>query len=742
MVKTNPSKKDSKSKKEDTRVTNRKKDGDNSGNKDDGPEIDEVQFREILAQMFPSSFANEQVELAKKRKSNAKDEGKKRKIRKRKEDSDVSSEETSDDESASEEEAQVSRQSKNKASKRSGGAFTIFTISPAGKLNNSKRSKRTRREVSEDSECEESEESNSSSSSSHASSAEDNGSDSDSISTEELECEDDTLVEMFGGKDYDPEEDSDYSDEDDEYMNPQDKEETDSSGTEDQNTVSCSDKKQLRRSKRLADKAIKSGTTNTNIPPINLEEFESGLQTKLDGIPPAFQSKCKNLWHQFKQKLEKERKSFVHNAKKEEKKQRKGNLGQFRKMLREGDVMNDLKYFNRVMSIDEQKKALLEMEKVKAFSTCDKPYRLRLLEAPIPAQVKAIALKKINALRYTAPGDSEYNKLKKWVDAFLQIPFGKHSDLSLSLTDGQTKCHEFMNNAKTILDEAVYGLDDAKLQIIQMLGQWISNPSAIGSALAIHGPMGTGKTTLVKEGISRILGREFIFIALGGATDSSFLEGHSYTYEGSTWGKIIDAIMQCKTMNPIIYFDELDKVSDTPRGEEIIGILTHLTDTSQNDKFHDKYFNEVEFDLSKCLFIFSYNDPERVNPILRDRMYTIKTNGYTNNQKVTIAEKHLIPKLMPQVGFKPDEVTISNETVNYITREYTSEEEKGVRSLKRRLEIIFTKLNLYRLLKPGTEMFGQKIPESVEFPMTVTPELVQELLKKEEKDTKHWVMYS
>lgn len=731
MVKTRQSKKESRTK-EDTRVTSRKKNDDDGGNKGNGPEIDDVQFREILAQIFPSSFADEQVELAKKRKNSANlSSGKKRKIRKRKVDSDVSSEETSDEESDDDVE-QVSEPKKSHKNKRNTSLFTVFTISPKGKLKNTKLSRRNQRESSE-----EEEEPECSHSSSDASSAQDNGSDSDSVSTEELECEDDTLAEMFGGKDYDPEEDSDYSDEDEDY--PPAKCSDSSSGSDDtQDSPS-----QLRRSKRLAAKNEKGEkSVAKDIPPINLEEFESGLQTKLDGVPPAFQSKCKSLWHSFKQKLEKERKSFVQNAKKEEKKQRKGNLGQFRKMLREGDVMNDLKYFNRVMSVDEQKAALAEMEKVKAFSTCDKPYRLRLLEAPIPSQVKAIALKKINALRYTAPGDSEYNKLKKWVDAFLQIPFGKHSDLSLSLTDGQSKCHDFMNNAKAILDDAVYGLDDAKLQIIQMLGQWISNPTAIGSALAIHGPMGTGKTTLVKEGISKILGREFIFIALGGATDSSFLEGHSYTYEGSTWGKIIDAIMQCKTMNPIIYFDELDKVSDTPRGEEIIGILTHLTDTSQNDKFHDKYFNEVEFDLSKCLFIFSYNDPERVNPILRDRMYTIKTNGYTNTQKVTIAEKHLIPKLMPQVGFKPDEVTIPSETVSYITREYTSEEEKGVRSLKRRLEIIFTKLNLYRLLKPGTEMFGQKIPDAVEFPMTVTPELVQDLLKKEEKDTKHWVMYS
>ena len=106
-------------------------------------------------------------------------------------------------------------------------------------------------------------------------------------------------------------------------------------------------------------------------------------------------------------------------------------------------------------------------------------------------------------------------------------------------------------------------MDDAKLQIMQLVGQWISNPSATGTAIAIKGPMGTGKTTLIKEGVSKILNREFAFIALGGATDSSFLEGHSYTYEGSLHGKIVDILLQCQTSNPVIYFDELDKISET-----------------------------------------------------------------------------------------------------------------------------------------------------------------------------------
>jgi ATP-dependent Lon protease len=125
----------------------------------------------------------------------------------------------------------------------------------------------------------------------------------------------------------------------------------------------------------------------------------------------------------------------------------------------------------------------------------------------------------------------------------MKIPFGKTKNLPLTIEDGLARCSEFMEASKTTLDTAVYGLNDAKLQIMQMVGQWISNPAAMGSAIAIKGPMGTGKTSLVKEGISKILGRDFAFIALGGATDSSFLEGHSYTYEGSTWGKIVEIII-------------------------------------------------------------------------------------------------------------------------------------------------------------------------------------------------------
>jgi ATP-dependent Lon protease len=269
-----------------------------------------------------------------------------------------------------------------------------------------------------------------------------------------------------------------------------------------------------------------------------------------------------------------------------------------------------------------------------------------------------------------------------------------------------------------------------------MLGQWITNPDAMGTAIAIKGPPGTGKTTLVKEGISKILSREFAFLPLGGATDSSFLEGHSYTYEGSKWGQIVQILIQSKCMNPVIYFDELDKISDTPKGEEITGILTHLTDTTQNSQYHDKYFSEIDFDLSKCLFIFSYNDESRVNSILKDRMYRIETKGYETKEKMVIARQYMLPKIREQVNFGPDDVVIPDDTLQYIiTNKKLTQEESGVRNMKRCLEIIHTKLNLFRLMKADDNMLTKEIGIKVEFPFTVSRQHVDQLIKNEEKQS-------
>ena len=447
----------------------------------------------------------------------------------------------------------------------------------------------------------------------------------------------------------------------------------------------------------------------------------------------------KAVLNKFYEMVDKKEKLDKAKKEKEDEKKKSSNLKKFKKLLRGNTALNEYKYFKK-LDTGIQKKIMKKLKEVNDYTKVEVPHKLSLIEADIPVRYKSTAMKKLETLQWMDPGSGEYYKIKQWVDTFMKIPFNIYKNLPVSLESGEDNYNEFMEYAKTTLDEAVYGMDDAKMQIMQLVGQWISNPKSIGTAIAIGGPPGTGKTTLLKEGVSKILGRPFAFLALGGATDSSFLEGHSYTYEGSVWGRIVDIIINSKCMNPVIYFDELDKISNTPKGEEIVGILTHLTDTTQNDKFHDKYFSGIDFDLSKVLFIFSYNDEKKINPILRDRMYRINTDGYKKSDKCVISQKYLLPKIIKTLNFKEGDIIIPDETVGYIS-ENLVQGEKGVRNLKRALEIIYTKLNLYRLMKKDSKLFEKETTLEVSFPFTVTIDIAKKLVKKDDKNGIPYGMY-
>ena len=405
---------------------------------------------------------------------------------------------------------------------------------------------------------------------------------------------------------------------------------------------------------------------------------------------------------------------------------------------------SELEYFKKKLSHKEQVQVMKDLKEVNSFIYNEKPYRLTLMQSSIPSKYKANVMQKMNMMLTMEQGDSEYHKIKMWIDTFMRIPFDVYNDLSISIHDGLDVCDKFMRNARKTLDECTYGLDNAKMQIMQLVGQWITNPRSIGTSIAIYGPKGTGKTSLAKEGISKIFGREFSFISLGGAGDASFLEGHSYTYEGSIYGKIVQILIESKCMNPIIYFDELDKVSDSARGQEIISLLTHLTDSTQNSQFHDKYFADIDFDLSRCLFIFSYNDEALVNPILKDRMYHIQTKAYDVKEKVIIAKKYLLPKIREQVNFQESDILIPDDVIQHIisTEKYTQKEE-GVRNLKRCLEIIYTKLNLFRLMKSDNEnieyILGKGVNLKVEFPYSVSIQDLDVLIKIENNQIQSWL---
>ena len=296
-----------------------------------------------------------------------------------------------------------------------------------------------------------------------------------------------------------------------------------------------------------------------------------------------------------------------------------------------------------------------------------------------------------------------------------------------NINNNTVNIDKYLQNVSNILDSSIYGHDNAKNQIQRIIGQWINGENS-GYCFGFEGPPGTGKTSIAKKGISKCLlddnnvSRPFAFIALGGSSNASLIDGHNYTYVGSTWGKIVDVLMETKCMNPIIFIDELDKVSKTEQGKEIIGILTHLTDSTQNSSFQDKYFNNIDIDLSKVLFIFSYNDVSLIDKILLDRIHRVKFDNLTLDEKMVIVKKFLLPDISKKFGLN-NLIYLEDEDIKYIIVKYTLE--PGVRKLKELIFEIVSYINL-NLLKNN----------KYELPITLDIKTIDQILVDHDSVTK------
>jgi ATP-dependent Lon protease len=402
----------------------------------------------------------------------------------------------------------------------------------------------------------------------------------------------------------------------------------------------------------------------------------------------------------------------------------------------EGGIDEQIDEFKR-LSREKQTELLTTLDRKATADAKSQSMMFKILDMRLTPETQSMVLAKYNSLQSMDPGAGEYYKQRAWLEKFSSLPLGVYRDIPVKMSDGQETCGAFMAKAQRCLGEAIYGQEEAKIQILQFIASKIANPDARGLSLLLAGPPGIGKTSLIKNGIAKALNWPFQFISLGGDSDASTYMGHQLVYEGSHCGKIANSLVGAKSMSMILMFDELDKISSTAKGEEVQNLLVHLTDPVQNGDFEDKYLSGVPLDLSKVLFTFSANDLGKIDRVLMDRMVVIELQGYTTKEKLTIAQTFLLPGALKDVNLD-EKVSISQDVLEHILTNYANEE-KGVRELKRCVEAVVQKINMLRIF--NTKELPFHIPE-FQLPFVVKKQHVDLFLKKKQGDMSHLRMYS
>ena len=378
------------------------------------------------------------------------------------------------------------------------------------------------------------------------------------------------------------------------------------------------------------------------------------------------------------------------------------------------------------------------------------PIKYRILDADISTANKIAIFTKYKSYSAMVDCNSENSKLLGWLELALALPTVV-KQLPVSLSDGNPKINEFLYNTKIELDKYIYGLDNVKHQILVILNNILSNPHSKGNSMALVGPQGVGKTEIARI-LSKIIKLPFINMPLGGAKDSSFLHGHSYTYEGSQPGAIVQSLITMKYLNGIIFFDEIDKISETKEGDDISKSLLHISDTTQNHEFKDKYLgNDISIDLSNIWFIYSLNYIECLDKTLQDRISIILVDGYTKKEKKEIAKSYLLPNLLNKLGLDKKDISFDDDALMhlieitdklYSTITKSDSGKSGVRQLKHVINNIVMKLNMIKNCILDNGSFGDlKLPYSIsdfKLPFVITKshlELLDVLPKTVESPT-------
>jgi ATP-dependent Lon protease len=317
--------------------------------------------------------------------------------------------------------------------------------------------------------------------------------------------------------------------------------------------------------------------------------------------------------------------------------------------------------------------------------TEEEDYRARVEAADLPEKVREAALKEVDKLERTSDQSPETGWIRTWLDTVLDLPWNERTEDNYDIT-----------GAREVLDADHTGLADVKDRVIEHLavrkrrqdkGLGVVGGRRSGAVLALAGPPGVGKTSL-GESIARAMGRKFVRVALGGVRDEAEIRGHRRTYVGALPGRIVRAIREAGSMNPVVLLDEVDKVGADYRGDPTAALLEVL-DPAQNHTFRDHYL-EVELDLSDVLFLATANVLEAIPGPLLDRMEIVTLDGYTEDEKVAIARDHLLPRQLDLAGLTADEVRVEDAALRRLAAEYTRE--AGVRSLERSVARILRKV--------------------------------------------------
>ena len=346
----------------------------------------------------------------------------------------------------------------------------------------------------------------------------------------------------------------------------------------------------------------------------------------------------------------------------------------------------------------------------------------RILDSGMLEKDKSYVLSRLENI------DVEKEKAVEWFESLLKIPFGKYADNPIKVDHPIEQIHKYFDDTYGKLDEAVYGMDKVKEDIVNYIAQFIStNNKSSPRVIGLCGNAGIGKTVIIRRGLAEALKRPMKTISMGGIRDSSTFVGFEYTYSGSRYGMLSQCLMDSEVMNPIIFMDELDKISLTNDGVDIQNLLIHITDPVQNMTYQDKYFSGVTVDLSKVIFVFAFNDVNLINPILKDRINIINVPDPDMEAKVIIGKKYLVKEISPNIGFKESDIVFTDEIVRYIIKTYCNKD-KGVRGLKKCIETIMLKINTARFL--GSRLKYKSLKE-IKLPFEVSEKVVKELLPEE-----------